>query len=86
MKLNLTPMNMTTKQAHEYLCLRLSSPQVTDKIGNNLCQKIIKKLTKEYKAERKAGLHSSYTMTPIQKEALTYLEGLEGVTPSWMTA
>lgn len=81
MKLNPTPVNMTTKQAHEYLCLHFSAAYFgPGRVG----QKIIKRLTKEYKAERKAGIHSSYTPTSLQNKALGYLEGLQGVTPSWL--
>ena len=79
MKMNPTPVNMTTKQAHEYLCLHFSAAK-----AGSAGQKIIKRLTKEYKAERKAGIHSAYTPTSLQNKALGYLEGLQGVTPSWL--
>jgi hypothetical protein len=45
---------------------------------------MIKALNKAYKDERKAGVPNFYVPTPIQNDAIAYLEGLRGVPPSWV--
>ena len=86
MKLNLTPVNMTTAQARVYLRWRFGDRDVLDVVGKPLAQEILKKLESEYLTERKAGEPDMYCPTPIQNNAIAYLEGIVGVPPSWLKA
>jgi len=77
---------MTTEQAHVWLHLGFSNQEVITKLGRKTIEGIIKLLDKAYKAERKAGIPNFYVPTPIQNDAIAYLEGLQGVPPSWVKA
>jgi hypothetical protein len=81
-----TPMNpnMTTKQCQVYLHLGFTTDRILKKIGVTSVNNIMRALDKEYSLERKAGIPDDYAPTPIQQAAAAYLQGLEGVTPTWL--
>ena len=84
MKLNLTPVNMTTAQAHAWIHRGFADDEVIAKLGRKTIEGMIKALNKAYEAERKAGVPNFYVPTPIQNDAIAYLEGLRGEPPSWV--
>ena len=77
-------MKLNTGQAHSTIQLLLTDKEIVKKIGKPLAKKMLTASKKEYTAERKAGIMSIATQTPLQTNILAYLDGIQGYKPEFI--